>query len=276
MRTFTEQTITDEALSRISQDCDPRLRTVMTSLLRHLHDFVRETRITPEEWFKGIAFLTECGKFCDDKRQEYILLSDTLGVSMLVDAIAHPGGPGITESTVLGPFFRENPPHVANGGDLAPGIAGRRVDVDCRVTSEDGSPIAGAQIDCWQSSPDGLYDSQMGDGEAHTLRGRLKSDERGRFWFSTTLPASYPIPNDGPVGALLRAMGRHAMRPGHLHFWVQAAGHRQVITHLFVRGDEYLESDVVFGVKDSLVVDFGSPSGPRHTMRYDFRLERLG
>lgn len=274
MRHFTEHSITDAALARITSDCDPRLREIMTSFIRHLHDFVRETRVTPEEWFKGIQFLTECGKFCDDKRQEFILLSDTLGVSMLVDAIANPGGPGITESTVLGPFFRENPPAVPNGGDLAPGIAGRRVDVDCRVTSEDGAPIAGAQIDCWQASPEGVYDSQMGDGEAHNLRGRLTSDSDGRFWFHTTLPSSYPIPHDGPVGALLRAMGRHPMRPGHLHFWVQAPGHRQVITHLFVNGDTYLDSDVVFGVKESLVVDFGGLEGPRHTVRYDFRLKK--
>jgi hydroxyquinol 1,2-dioxygenase len=274
MRNFTEQSITQAGLERFGPDCDPRLREVMTSFIRHLHDFVRETRITPDEWLKGIQFLTECGKFCDDKRQEFILLSDTLGVSMLVDAIENPGGPGITESTVLGPFFRENPPIVANGGDLAPGIAGKRVDIDCRVSSEDGSPIAGAQIDCWQSSPDGFYDSQMGDGEAHNLRGRLKSEKDGRFWFNTTLPASYPIPDNGPVGDLMRAMGRHCMRPGHLHFWVQAPGHRQVITHLFVRGDKYLESDVVFGVKDSLIVDFGTQQGPRQTVSYDFRLKK--
>jgi protocatechuate 3,4-dioxygenase beta subunit len=274
MRNFTEQSITDAALARITPDCDPRLREVMTSFLRHLHEFVRETRITPEEWLKGIAFLTECGKFCDDKRQEFILLSDTLGVSMLVDAIANPGGPGLTESTVLGPFHRENPPVVKNGGDLAPGIKGRRVNIDCRVTSEDGSPISGAQIDCWQSSPDGFYDSQMGDGEAHNLRGRLKSEKDGRFWFETTLPAAYPVPHDGPVGMLLRAMGRHAMRPGHLHFWVKAPGHRQVVTHLFVDGDKYLDSDVVFGVKDSLIVDFGAKEGPLHTVNYDFRLKK--
>ena len=274
MRNFTEQSITEAALERIAADCDPRLREVMTAFIGHLHAFVRETRITPEEWFKGIAFLTECGKFCDDKRQEFILLSDTLGVSMLVDAIANPGGPGLTESTVLGPFFRESPPLVANGGDLSPGIAGKRVDIDCRVTSEDGSPISGAQIDCWQSSPDGFYDSQMGDGEEHKLRGRLKSETDGRFWFHTTLPASYPIPDDGPVGDLMRSMGRHCMRPGHLHFWVQAPGHRQVITHLFVRGDKYLESDVVFGVKDSLIVNFGTQEGPRQTVRYDFRLKK--
>jgi protocatechuate 3,4-dioxygenase beta subunit len=274
MRNFTEHSITDAALARITSDCDPRLREVMTSFIRHLHDFVRETRITPEEWLKGIEFLTECGRFCDDKRQEFILLSDTLGVSMLVDAIANPGGPGITESTVLGPFFRENPPIIANGGDLAPGVAGTRVDVDCRITSEDGSPIAGAQIDCWQSSPDGFYDSQIGDGTAHNLRGRLTSGKDGRFWFNTTLPASYPVPHDGPVGALLRSMGRHPMRPGHLHFWVQAPGHRQVITHLFVKGDKYLESDAVFGVKDSLIVDFGREGESRPAVKYDFRLKK--
>lgn len=273
MRNFTEANLTEEVVARMGQECDPRLREVMSGLIRHMHAFVRETRLTPEEWMKGIQFLTETGKWCDDKRQEFIMLSDTMGVSMLVDAIANPSAGNTTESTVLGPFFRENPPIIANGGDLSPGIAGKRVDVDCKVLSEDGKPIEGAQIDCWQASPDGGYDSQMGDGSAHNLRGRLRSDAKGRFWFETTLPACYPIPDDGPVGALLRAMGRHPWRPGHLHFWVQAPGHRQVITHLFVRGDGYLDTDVVFGVKESLIADFGG-SRDRGTLNYDFRLKK--
>lgn len=273
MRNFTEANLTEEVVARMGEDCDPRLREVMSGLIRHVHAFVRETRLTPEEWMKGIQFLTEVGKWCDDKRQEYILLSDTMGVSMLVDAIANPSAGNTTESTVLGPFFRENPPIIANGGDISPGIAGKRIDVDCRVLSEDGTPISGAQIDCWQASPDGGYDSQMGDGSKHNLRGRLKSDAAGRFWFETTLPACYPIPDDGPVGELLRAMGRHPWRPGHLHFWVQAPGHRQVITHLFVRGDQYLDSDVVFGVKESLISDFGA-ANDRGRLSYDFRLKK--
>jgi protocatechuate 3,4-dioxygenase beta subunit len=273
MRNFTEANLTAEVVARAGKDCDPRLREVMSSLIRHMHAFVRETRLTPEEWLKGIQFLTETGKWCDDKRQEFILLSDTLGVSMLVDAIANPTVGDTTESTVLGPFFRENPPIIKNGGDISPGIAGKRVDVDCRVLSEDGKPIEGAQIDCWQASADGGYDSQMGDGEAHNLRGRMKSDATGRFWFETVLPACYPIPDDGPVGELLRKMGRHTWRPGHLHFWVQAPGHRQVITHLFVRGDKYLDSDVVFGVKESLITDFGGAQA-RGRLTYDFRLKK--
>ncbi|MBX3501968.1 MAG: intradiol ring-cleavage dioxygenase [Alphaproteobacteria bacterium] len=273
MRNFTEANLTEEVVARMGEDCDPRLREVMSGLIRHVHAFVRETRLTPEEWMKGIQFLTEVGKWCDDKRQEYILLSDTMGVSMLVDAIANPSAGNTTESTVLGPFFRENPPIIANGGDISPGIAGKRIDVDCRVLSEDGTPISGAQIDCWQASPDGGYDSQMGDGSKHNLRGRLKSDAAGRFWFETTLPACYPIPDDGPVGELLRAMGRHPWRPGHLHFWVQAPGHRQVITHLFVRGDQYLDSDVVFGVKEALISDFGA-ANDRGRLSYDFRLKK--
>jgi hydroxyquinol 1,2-dioxygenase len=273
MRNFTEENLTEEVVARMGRECDPRLREVMTGLIRHMHAFVRETRLTPEEWMKGIQFLTEVGKWCDDKRQEFILLSDTMGVSMLVDAIANPSAGDTTESTVLGPFFRENPPIIGNGGDISPGIAGKRVDVDCRVLSEDGAPIEGAQIDCWQASPDGGYDSQMGDGSEHNLRGRLKSDATGRFWFETTLPACYPIPDDGPVGDLLRAMGRHPWRPGHLHFWIQAPGHRQVITHLFVRGDRYLDTDVVFGVKDSLISDFGA-ANDRGRLNYDFRLKK--
>lgn len=273
MRNFTEENLTEEVVGRMGKDCDPRLREVMSSLIRHMHAFVRETRLTPEEWMQGIQFLTEAGKWCDDKRQEFILLSDTMGVSMLVDAIANPSAGNTTESTVLGPFFRENPPIIRNGGDISPGIAGKRVDVDCRVLSEDGTPIEGAQIDCWQASPDGGYDSQMGDGSKHNLRGRLKSDASGRFWFETTLPACYPIPDDGPVGDLLRTMGRHPWRPGHLHFWVQAPGHRQVITHLFVRGDKYLDTDVVFGVKESLICDFGG-ANDRGKLSYDFKLRK--
>ena len=188
-----------------------------------MHAFVREVRLTPKGMM-GHPVPHRVSQWCDDKRQEFILLSDTMGVSMLVDAIANPTVGNTTESTVLGPFFRENPPIIANGGDISPGIAGKRVDVDCRVLSEDGTPIVGAQIDCWQASPDGGYDSQMGDGSQHNLRGRLKTDDQGRFWFHTTLPACYPIPDDGPVGELLRQMGRHPWRPGHLHFWVQAPG----------------------------------------------------
>lgn len=273
MRRFTEENLIEAVVGRMSAEADPRLREVMASLLTHMHAFVREVRLTPEEWMKGIQFLTEVGKWCDDKRQEFILLSDTMGISMLVDAIANPSAGGSTESTVLGPFFRENPPEIADGGDLAPGMSGPRLDVDCRVLSEDGAPIAGARIDCWQASHDGFYDSQMGDGAAHNLRGRLTSGPDGRFRFRTTLPASYPIPHDGPVGELLRALGRHPWRPGHLHFWLHAPGHRGVVTHLFVKGDPYIESDVVFGVKESLIADYAD-NGAGHRLSYDFKLRR--
>ncbi len=256
MREFNEDTLTEAVVARVVNTPDPRLKEVMTSLIRHLHAFVRETRPTPQEWFAGIRFLTETGQMCDDKRQEFILASDTLGVSMLVDFLNYGRHPGATESTVLGPFFVQGAPEVPIGGSIArAGTPGKPAVVKGSVKDLQGRPVAGAKVEVWQSGDDGFYDVQKA-GEGANLRGTLRADSKGEFWFRTVVPQYYPIPTDGPVGRMLKGTGRHPMRPGHLHFMLDAPGYRQLVTHLFTSGDPYLDSDVVFGVKESLVVDY--------------------
>jgi len=249
-----ETRLTDAVIARLAGDADPRFRRIMQSLIRHVHGFVREVELTEEEWFEAIKFLTATGQKCDAKRQEYILLSDVLGVSMLVDAVNHRGSGATTETTVLGPFFVHGAPEIENGGDMAAGWQGEPTYVSGRVLSAEGAPLAGALLDLWQSNSEGYYDVQLTEGKR--LRAKLRTDAEGRFRFRTILPTSYPVPTDGPVGLVLDRMGRHPMRPAHLHFMVSAPGYETVVTHLFVKGDPYLESDVVFGVKDSLIVDF--------------------
>jgi protocatechuate 3,4-dioxygenase beta subunit len=249
-----ETMLTDAVVARLSGDADPRFRRIMTSLIRHVHGFVREVELTEAEWFEAIKFLTATGQKCDDKRQEFILLSDVLGVSMLVDAVNHRGSGATTETTVLGPFFVHGAPEIENGDDMAAGWNGEPTYVSGRVLSAEGKPLSGALLDLWQSNSEGYYDVQLTAGKQ--LRAKLRTDADGCFRFRTILPTSYPVPTDGPVGLVLNRMGRHPMRPAHLHFMVSAPGYETVVTHLFVRGDPYLESDVVFGVKDSLVVDF--------------------
>ena len=273
IRNFDEQTLTAEVLRRLEATPDPRLKEVMTSFVKHLHAFVREVRPTPEEGFAGIRFLTETGHWCDDKRQEYILMSDTLGVSMLVDFINYGKTGNATESTVLGPFFVEGAPEMALGANIAkPGTPGEPCVVRGSVAGLDGKPIAGALLDVWEAGGDGFYDVQKAEGT--NLRARFRSDRDGRFWFRCVKPQSYPVPHDGPVGRMLVATGRHPMRPGHLHFKIAAPGCDTLVTHLFVRGDEYLDSDAVFGVKDSLVVDFAKNASGEYEIRYDFVLKR--
>lgn len=276
--TYTEANLTQAVLDRIRPDCDPRVAEIMASLIRHLHEFVREVRLTPEEWGQGVAFLTELGKWCDDKRQEVILLSDVLGVSMLVDAIAHATQEKVTETTVLGPFHRDNLPVLPDGADIAPGVAGERLEAAVRIADAEGRPIEGAQVDVWHASPDGHYDSQIGDGEGHSMRARLHSGADGMVRFTTVAPSSYPVPHDGPVGRMLRAMGRGAMRPAHVHFWIRKDGYRDLITHVFAAGDRYLDEDAVFGVKASLVADFSAARRRGETdhlkLEYEFRLAR--
>ena len=256
MRNELETKLTEAVIARFSPDADPRFRRIMRSLIRHAHDFVREVELTEEEWFEAIKFLTATGQKCDDKRQEFILLSDVLGVSMLVDAVNHRGSGGTTETTVLGPFFVHGAKEIKNGNDMAAGWKGEPTYVSGQVLSVEGTPIAGALLDLWQSNSEGSYDVQLADTGGKQLRAKLRADADGRFRFSTILPTSYPVPTDGPVGLILNRMGRHPMRPAHLHFMVSAPGYETVVTHLFVKGDPYLESDVVFGVKDSLIVDF--------------------
>jgi len=257
MRNFNEKTITDAVLKRMEGATDQRIKHISEALVRHLHAFVREVRLTQKEWEYGIDFLTRTGHMCDDKRQEFILLSDTLGVSMLVDAINHPVPEGATETTVLGPFFVQGAPEKRNGDDISGNIKGDPMLVTGSVSTIDGRPIAGAAVDVWHSDNDGYYDVQQLDkiGDL-AMRARFRTDANGRFHFWSIKPAPYPIPHDGPVGEMLEAQARHPWRPAHVHFMISAPGFEQLVTHVFVAGDKYLDSDVVFGVKDSLIREF--------------------
>ena len=283
MRNLNEANLTDAVLAKLEHAGDARFKEIMESLVRHLHAFVRETQLTEAEWFASIQFLTATGKKCDDKRQEYILLSDTLGVSMLVDAINHRKPGGATETTVLGPFYVPGSNQLPMWSDLARGLKGVPTYISGRVSDVNGKPIAGATLDVWQTDGEGVYDVQR-EGASYA-RGKFVTGADGRYGFRTVKPVSYPIPTDGPVGKMLLRMGRHPYRPAHVHAIVSAPGCESVTTHIFVKGDRYLGSDAVFGVKDSLVVDFGehapgpTPDGgksaaPFCTAEYDFRLVR--
>jgi hydroxyquinol 1,2-dioxygenase len=282
MRNLTEHNLTDAVLAKLEGATDERFKQIMTSLIQHLHAFVREVELTEAEWFAGIQFLTATGQKCDDKRQEYILLSDTLGVSMLVDAINHRKPSGATESTVLGPFYVADMPELPSGSNIAEGVAGEPTWFSGRVLTAEGKPIAGATLDLWSTDGEGWYDVQL-QGKGMRARAKIRTDEQGCYAFWTIKPVSYPIPTDGPVGKMLLKMGRHPYRPAHTHMIVSAPGFEPVTTHVFVEGDPYLESDAVFAVKHSLVVPFVkheagvAPDGRRmerayYTVRYDFGL----
>jgi hydroxyquinol 1,2-dioxygenase len=234
---------------------DPRLKNLMQALTRHLHAFLREVRLTEQEWQQGIEFLTAAGHITDERRQEFILLSDVLGASMQTVAINNEAYANATEATVFGPFFTQGAPVIEFGGDIAGGALGEPCWVEGTVTNTDGRLIAGAQIEVWEADEDGFYDVQYGDGRT-AGRARLFTDDRGNYAFWGLTPTPYPIPADGPVGAMLAAVGRSPVRASHLHFMVTAQGQRTLVTHIFVRGDELLDSDSVFGVKESLVKDF--------------------
>jgi protocatechuate 3,4-dioxygenase beta subunit len=267
-----EQRLTDETIARMSGSQDARLVEVMTRLLVHLHDFVREIRPSQEEWMAAIRFLTETGQTCSDTRQEYILLSDVLGVSMLVDAVNHEASPGATESTVLGPFYtgvQPTLPFDASIDRTGPGPSAR---VSGRVLGAGGTPIAGAQVEVWQASPAGLYDVQDPAQPPGNLRATFVTEPDGRYAFRTLVPECYPIPDDGPVGKLLRAIGRHPWRPAHVHFLITAPGYRRLVTHIFLAGGRYLDSDAVFGVKPSLVVEPHTADGAVE-IAFDFTLD---
>jgi hydroxyquinol 1,2-dioxygenase len=250
-------------------DAPERLRVVLGSLVRHLHAFVSEAQVSEDEWRQAIEFLTEAGRLSDDRRQELILLSDVLGVSMLVVGLNHGFGESVTESTVVGPFFVDDSPRYENGSDLAHGAPGEPCEVLGTVTSVSGKPLAGARVDVWQSDDNGLYDIQYDDLAEARARGHLYAGSDGAFRFRTVLPTAYPIPTDGPVGRLLATARRSAMRPAHIHFRIQAEGHETLTTHLFVAGDPHLDADPVFGVKESLVVPFTRTDGVWR-VRYDF------
>ena len=253
MREFSEQNLTEAVVERFGNTPDPRLKLIVSSLVRHLHAFVRDVEPTFDEWMAAINFLTRTGHTCTDKRQEFILLSDTLGVSMLVDAINHRNREGVTETTVLGPFYVEGPPEMPLGSDVTGGLKGDPLYAEGTVCAPDGRPLANAAVDVWQSDADGFYDVQYADRQEAGLRARIRTDANGRFYFWSVMPTAYPIPYDGPVGDMLKATKRHPYRPAHLHFLIAAEGYETLITHLFVDGDEYLDSDAVFGVKKSLI-----------------------
>src|ERR1700734_3918250 len=284
MREFDERTITQAVIERLAQCDDPRFKQVMTSLITHMHDFVREVKLTESEWLAAIEFLTDVGQTCTEKRQEFILLSDTLGVSVLVITLNHPADAGSAESTVLGPFYWEGAPDLPRGSNLAVGVKGEPTFYSGRVLSAAGRPLENALLDIWSGDGDGDYDMQIPGETGMKARGRIRTDDQGRYWFRSIRPTFYPVPTDGPVGIMLRKMGRHPYRPGHIHMIVSAPGYLPVTTHLFVAGSEYLDSDAVFGMKESLVAQFNrhpAGSGPNgehmetafYTVNYDFRLK---
>ena len=256
MQNVNEETITGIVLSRHADAKDERLRTIMTALVQHLHAFTREVGLTEDEWFKGIQFLTDVGHITDDKRQEFILLSDTLGLSMLVTALNNRKPKGCTESTVFGPFFVEGAPEYECGDNVANGAKGEPCFVTGKVTGIGGEPVPNAHIEVWQADSDGFYDVQYKDLGENRARGSLRSRADGTFHFRSITAESYPIPHDGPVGRMLAALGRHPWRPAHLHFMIEAPGYERLITHVFRDGDQYLDSDAVFGVRSSLIADW--------------------
>ncbi|HEX4151462.1 MAG TPA: dioxygenase [Steroidobacteraceae bacterium] len=287
MREFDEKSVTQAVIARLAESDDPRFKRIMTSLIAHLHDFVREVELTETEWAAGIRFLTEAGQTCTAKRQEFILLSDTLGVSVLVITLNHPADDGSVESTVQGPFYWEGAPNLPCGSNLAEGVKGEPAFYSGRVLGVDGRPLENALLDIWSGDGEGNYDMQLSGETQMKARGRIRTDAEGRYWFRSIRPTFYPVPTDGPVGRMLRKMGRHPYRPGHLHVIVSAPGYLPVTTHLFVAGSRYLDSDAVFGVKESLLAQFErhppgvGPDGERmstpfYTVNYDFRLRPRG
>jgi hydroxyquinol 1,2-dioxygenase len=291
MRNIDEDTITQAVLASMDGCGNPRLHTVMTSLVQHLHAFAREVKLTEDEWFTAIKFLTDVGHITDDKRQEFVLLSDTLGLSMLVTTQNNRKSAACTEATVLGPFFVDGAPEFQNGDDVSNGALGAPCFVQGQIRGVNGEPVADASIDVWQSDEDGFYDVQKTTDNVgnmvHSARGKLRTQADGRFHFRSILAEAYPIPHDGPVGGMLDALGRHPWRPAHLHFWIKAPGYDTLITHVFRDGDQYLDSDAVFGVRSNLVVEWVqhepgiAPDGtvmstPFYTLEYDFVLNRQG
>lgn len=286
MSNNTEEHITQNVLDSIANTANPRLKQIMTSLISHLHACIREVDLTQEEWNLGIQFLTRTGQMCDDKRQEFILLSDITGISMLVDAINHRLPSEATTSTIFGPFYREGAQELPIGASISQNERGEPVVVSGRVLSTDGTPIAGALLDIWETDENGLYEQQDPDQPDMNLRGKFHTDQQGHYSFVGIKPVSYAIPADGPVGNLLRALGRHPFRPAHIHLLISATGFAPLTTHLFVKGDRYLASDAVFGTKDSLIVDFVRHESqaeadsyhvkaPFYTVEFDFILQPL-
>lgn len=285
MRNLNEDNITRAVIAMHAHAKDARVQALMTSLVQHLHAFAREVELTEEEWFKGIQFLTDVGHITTDVRQEFILLSDTLGLSMLVTALNNKKPQGCTEATVFGPFHVEGSPHVPLG-DVANGAEGEPCYVRGSIVGTDGQPVPHAELQVWQADAAGNYDVQYAreNGEhEHRARATLNADANGDFHFKTIRAEAYPIPHDGPVGKMLEALGRHPWRPAHLHFLISAPGFERLITHVFRNGDRYLDSDAVFGVRSSLIADWiehppgatpdgGTSAVPFYTLDFRFVL----
>jgi len=272
VRNLDAHTLTDAVLARHANADNPRLKTILTSLVKHLHAFAREVELTEPEWFEGIEFLTRCGHLTDDKRHELILLSDVLGLSMLTVAINNDKPPGCTEATVFGPFHVDGAPRYELGADIANGARGIPCEVRGSVRGLGGEPVAGAHLDVWQSDEDGLYDVQHAGIDRAQARGVLVADAEGRYHFRSILAMPYAIPHDGPVGDLLKAAGRHPWRPAHLHFMIKAPGYETLITHVFRSDDPYLDSDAVFGVRQSLIAEWKEQPDGSYLVEYDFVL----
>jgi hydroxyquinol 1,2-dioxygenase len=253
-----EHTITDEVIRRWDGCTDARFKQLMGGLIRHLHDFAREVNLTEAEWMAGLTFLTAVGHKCDDLRQEFILLSDTLGLSQLVVAQNHSRPPGATEQTVFGPFWVDGAPAVAHGADIANGAVGDPCHFRVTITDLQGRPVPDATVDVWHADSEGGYDVQAPGWtmDKAKMRAVLRTDAEGGLHFWSVIPAAYPVPTDGPVGDMLRASNRHPMRPGHLHIMARKPGYDTLITHVFVNGDEDLDSDAVFGVRRSCIGDY--------------------
>jgi catechol 1,2-dioxygenase len=274
---FTESHSVDAVNGRMDKTTPPRLAHVMARLVTHLHAFIKDVELTQDEWAKAIDFLTRTGQICDGNRQEYILLSDVLGVSMLVDAINNRRPTGATENTVLGPFHVDGVPEYPMGASITQQGGQETCLFEGTVTDLEGTPLQGVRIDVWSDNEDGFYDVQQPDLQPrHNNRGVFVTGPDGRYWFRGIKPVSYPIPDDGPVGQMLARLGRHPYRPAHMHFIVSREGFETVVTHTFVEGDAYLQSDAVFGVKRSLIAPFEPVTGGDTKWRssFDFVLNR--
>jgi hydroxyquinol 1,2-dioxygenase len=278
MRVIDENTITDAAIEQMSSTPSPRLKQIMASLARHLHDFTREVDLTPEEWLEGIRFLTAVGQKCTAHRQEFILLSDTLGLSSLVNALHDKRATeAATKSSLLGPFYRQDAPMMKLGDSIISRSKGSEVVFYGRVVDSAGRGIPNALVQIWEPDETGNYDLQKHDPSVMDLRGCFHADTEGRYYFRGLCPIGYMIPMDGPVGDMIRAQKRHGHRPAHIHFVIGAPGFRELVTALYVAGDDHIDSDTVFGVSESLVIsvnknDPSSPLPKLPSIRYDFRL----